>query len=326
MSTRIRIRIDRRGFIIYLVIIIAMIFGMFMYILSEMVDISASDENTARDDMAFLTYAQSRASLMTRFDTEKNSDGNTADRETCSGGLITAYADGVTLPSCSIGWSTGSDSIPDGVDNDNYKPSFMTGAIPMSAFSPVSRLEDDDDLARIHIIGSIPPGQTETVFAMNTPIQNIIALNTNNELIPTRMLPSLLTGALTLGYSVSSLSGTASFSTVDKVAFDQSRQVHVLSTKTGAIATLTGNLLANGSLGSTGSIAAMDIVHYDYALDITNTGTTVLTYDIWSPYGDGYVYITPMDDSKTPWRIRIARYDTTSDPTTLIYRTKDVMY
>ena len=161
---------------------------------------------------------------------------------------------------------------------------------------------------------------------MDDSIKNIISLNANNELVPTRILPSLLTGPMTLSYHVSSLSGTVDFITSDKSIFNATRQLSIVSSHTGTILALTGTLLTDGSLGDTGITAPLDTSRYDYAVNITNTSTGVLSYDIWSPYGaDGSTYITPINDSSTPRHIRIVRYDPIGGGE-YSYRMRDITY
>ena len=84
MNSSRHIKIHQRGFLIYIVIISVAIFGIFMFVMFEILDTSSNEWSTAQNDVAFNTYAQSRAGLLERFDAEKNSDGNTADTKTCS--------------------------------------------------------------------------------------------------------------------------------------------------------------------------------------------------------------------------------------------------
>lgn len=140
---------------------------------------------------------------------------------------------------------------------------------------------------------------------MNSPIKEVILLNTNNA--GPSMLPGT-TDSITLDGNFSSTGMTITLYQLDKSAYDSRKTTSVLHVFSGAIMTTTGTLMSNGNFDSTGTPFALNIGLSDYVMILENSGNTPISYDIGATALGKSVYIIPLDDSVSPKTLLVPDY------------------
>ena len=258
---------------------------------------------------------------MITIDQSMNASGSSADVLSCSGGVVSCQ-EGLP-PSCSTNtWTVGPDGIADSCDNGDYRGTYTSGSVA-SLLSSDSKTMDNDDLARRRIFGLIPPGQTGQIFAMNTPVQQAVLLNTNNT--GPAILPSTV-DSVTLDGVFSATGMNLTLYQINKTEYDTNKNILILNTYSGSVLSLTGALSTAFNFDNSGAAPfALNIRSYDYVLFLTNPSladTGIISYEIGATNLGQPVYIVPLNDAVTPKTLLVPDYRFFRD--TLIYRGKIV--
>lgn len=138
-----------------------------------------------------------------------------------------------------------SDGIDDDCDDDDGTPGYSTGSVG-GLLAPDSIPWDDDDAARIVKTGFVGPGETVTVFEMNSKIATSISLRPDNASPTVRAVPT--SGNFRLRCGLSSATGSVSVFKLDKVRYDDAGETVVLDKKSGSVVTADGIITSDGNV------------------------------------------------------------------------------
>ncbi len=257
----------------------------------------------------FNRIANEKSSLAFDYSLNTNS-GSANDTFLCGSGSIINIAG--SPPVCTGEFVPGSDGIDDACDDNNYKPTFYSDAGSAKRFlTPESNQYDDDADARLYTIGIVYPRETQTVFAMNDTMRNMILKNTNNTVYPRPLESGSAILRLQLKTASGSAIGSLSTYSIDRSTFSEKKIARILSKKTANfVATTTpgiGRLDSDGSLD--GAVPySLSLKDTDYAINITNTSDTILTYRIYASTGNTPIYTVPLNNATNPMQYIAAQY------------------
>jgi len=306
-----------QGFIMLYVIIIITVMGMLGYALINLMEINSSYISMDKDTKKFDLYAKNRALVISKLIKYSNNDWSTADSLSCLWWVVMCYE--WAAAACSTNnWVFWSDGISDTCDNDDHKWSYSTGNVD-TILSGDSKLTDDDDLARKLSFWFIFPNDSDTVFAENDTIKNMILGNPNNS-NPNVSLLWWIDNIL-LAWSFSFTWSRVDVYEIDKAVFNASKDINIINSYSGKILTQSWFFTADWNFADTWTPMIFNFTNYDYAINVANSdGVKVLQYTLSWSKSSKLVYIMPVDDSLNPMKILIPRYEMLNWD--LIYRSK----
>lgn len=262
----------------------------------------------------FYVASENARSVRTAYSEKTNTGGSSADQLGCLGGQVVCR-EGET-PTCTTEWTAGADGVSDLCDNDDRRPEYWTGNVG-SAISSDSKTSDNDHYSRIYAVGFVGSGSEDTVLAFNDQILNHIVANANNVETDSLALPSNVDEAV-VRLAASSTGADVTLYAMDKARFNSDKTVEVVAKKQGKILSFTGFLNTDGNFSDSGTPWIFRPKEYDYAINVKNASSSVLSYRIWGESGSRKLYLVPLRDDAVPTETLLPRYSFYGDE--FIYR------
>ncbi|EKE29370.1 MAG: hypothetical protein ACD_2C00184G0007 [uncultured bacterium (gcode 4)] len=274
------------------VLIITMAISMLAFAMGNLIEINQAQVMIDRQNKDYNDFAANKMRMVTRMVQSTNSWWTSADILSCSGWEIKSYE--WQAPICTWTWEAWPDGVSDTCDNDDYRWSYSSWAVTATLYSD-SKPTDNDDYSRRTAFWFIAPKATDTVFAANDQIRDFIDANPNN----TGSVLSMgsATGMI-ISWNFSSVWNTIETFKLNKSGFNISNKVDVISSLSWTITDNTWYLLSSWNFSATGAPYVFDFANYDYAVNVTNAASELLSYELSWTSSWTRVYISPIDDSK----------------------------